>query len=45
MALDDNPIKGPFPTGDSRNITLTKGSNADKAVNRTLGEITVHQLR
>ncbi|UAB78680.1 hypothetical protein INR77_02820 [Erythrobacter sp. SCSIO 43205] len=28
MALDDNPIKGHFPTGDSRNITLTKGSNA-----------------
>ena len=27
MALDDNPIKGPFPTGDSRNITLTQGSN------------------
>ena len=28
MALDDNPIKGPFPDGDSRNITLTQGNTA-----------------
>ena len=28
MALDDNPIKGPFPDGDSRNITLTQSDNA-----------------